>query len=104
MSECEDCVNAIWDNGDSSVGMSAYVEDCKQQSRSIEQIWDEQFEDEGHICPFFIKQLIPERQLHRCTKCNSRHVKFIKVCEDDEYSAEFKCLDCEHVFVNDMWY
>ena len=57
--QCEFCVNAKWDLGDSSVGMSSYVEDCKTLpfSKTIERVL---FDGEEIYCPFFIEQLEQE--------------------------------------------
>ena len=100
MSECEECAYAIWDNWDSSVGLSAYVEFCKIQSSSIERMFDEC--DDTHICSFFIKQLTPEICMIRCPECKSRHVKWKSYIE--YYTSEYKCDDCGIIFKSEDGY
>ena len=100
---CERCANAIWCEGDSSVGMGSYVEECKQKSRSIESIWEHIDNGESIICLFFIEQHDPEWSLIRCPECNSRKTNLERYGTYDQ-EGEFKCEICGTEFKHDMPY
>lgn len=102
---CEQCANAIWDDGDWSVGLQAFVEDCKQKSSLVENIWDEQAKDDDIICPFFLQQYEPEWMITRCPECNSRHISAIEEFDYESLTVRSSCDDCSTIFMADipMW-
>lgn len=101
---CEMCANSIWQEEDRSVGMSAYVEDCKQKSRSIEKIWERIDNSEFDvICPFFLQQYDPEWAIIRCPKCNGRNNvnEVISEVKLEAYEHRFECCECNLRFTAD---
>lgn len=105
MNCCEECANAIWDDGDWSVGIQAYVEDCKQKSSYIEDIWIEQSKNSEFICPFFLRQYEQEWEITRCPICKSRHISTIGEFNNDSLTVKSSCDDCSNIFEADipMW-
>jgi hypothetical protein len=112
--QCETCLNAKWDGGDWSVGMSPYMEDCILMSKLGKSISAERYYknvDDArcygdyfpeHLCPFYAKQYPTEHERIRCDNCNNPSFDWIRDIEE-EYGCSglketvnvvFKCKHC----------
>jgi len=96
--QCEFCVNAMWDPGDNSVGISSCVDDCCINSKTVERVL---FDGEEIYCPFFIEQLLQEWELTRCPECHTRHIKYLKHL-NESYIGLFYCKECGLVFEHEV--
>ena len=99
--KCERCVFAFWDAGDESVGLQSYVDGCENKSRLAKECFELIQSGETDECSFFIEQLIPEYEIVRCPKCNSRNT--VLICHDEcSLTGNFKCGKCDNEFVSDL--
>lgn len=103
---CESCGYAVWDSGDASVGMAAFIDGCKCPFPGMEVHQEQAADDENYDCPFHIQKYPAEWEKVRCTECNSPNSQFIKIVSPENYfKGNYRCNDCGKEFVADnrMW-
>ena len=104
---CETCAWAMWDEGDSSVGMSASVDDCNCQFIDVEEVWDDMDNDENYECSAYLLRHDPEWMKTRCTGCNSPNTKWNGKKTPNTEEWDFKtvsvCKDCGNEFEHGIY-
>ena len=100
---CETCVFANWVDGDPSVGMRSYIEECGKGTKTAYPhfdiiIYEENYE---HDCPFYMEQFIPENELVICPKCESRDAGIMGT-DLDNMTEMLSCNDCNYTFIHEI--
>lgn len=104
MTQCEYCANAVWDTGDYSVGIPAYIDQCKNLDvDKFNETYFDMFTGIKDHCSFFLVQYQLEYEKIRCPNCNSPKNKLIELTECC-CQANFQCNECEYLFVADLPY
>lgn len=96
---CENCAYAVWDSGDSSVGMPPHICDCDfpQYTALGNEIIENVLEENREKCPFWLPQFPRESERVRCPECNNPTWRYTDTPDDMEnLEMEIECRHCKN--------